>query len=174
MEAMTSWIDFEAAEPEFAARARTLISATTNCVLATIRADGSPRASGIDPFFFEGQLMLGSMPDSRKAADLHRDPRMALHGIPWESRKVKEGADDPGAGDVKITGRAIAVADPAEVVRIFSRYWADLGVDTPPSEGEGELFIVDLATVVTIGVDDDQLVIDRWSATDGRKTVRRS
>ena len=85
--------------------------ATTNCVLATIRADGSPRISGIDPFFRDGQLWIGSMPDSRKGADLRRDPRMALHGIPWESRKVKEGATDPGDGDVKVTGRAVELAD---------------------------------------------------------------
>ncbi len=171
---MTSWIDFEMAEPEFAARARTLISATTNCVLATIRADGSPRASGIDPFFFDDVLMLGSMPNSRKAADLHRDPRLALHGIPWESRKVKEGTEDPGKGDVKITGRGISIDDPTEVQRIFAAYWASLGIDTPPSDGEGELFIVDLDSVVLIGVEDDQLVIDRWSATEGRDTIRRT
>lgn len=150
MGAMTSWTAFAETEPEFAARARSLLTATTNCVLATIRADGSPRASGIDPFFFEGQLLLGSMPNSRKGADLHRDPRLALHGIPWESRKVKDGATDPGTGDVKITGRAVAVADPAEVDRIFGQYWADLGIDAPP--GEGELFIVELDSVVTIGV----------------------
>ena len=171
---MTSWTDFDRAEPEFAARARALISATTNCVLATIRADGSPRVSGIDPFFFEGRLLLGSMPNSRKAADLHRDPRMALHGIPWESRKVKEGAEDPGAGDVKLTGRAVSIDDPAEVTRIFARYWSEAGVDSPPDDGQGELFIVELETVVTIGVDDDQLVIERWSAADGRTTVRRT
>ncbi len=169
---MTSWTDFETAEPELAARARGIISATTNCVLATIRADGSPRISGIDPFFRDGELWLGSMPNSRKGADLARDPRIALHGIPWESRKVKEGADDPGDGDVKLTGRAVLLGDDEESARILSEYFADIGVDEP-ADG-GDLYTIDLDTVVVISVADDQLVIDRWSAADGRKVVRRT
>jgi hypothetical protein len=168
---MTTWNDFAQAEPELAQRARGIIAATTNCVLATIRADGSPRISGIDPFFRDDQLLIGSMPDSRKGADLARDPRIALHGIPWESRKVKEGADDPGEGDVKLTGRAVKI-DPDAAARILGEYFADLGVDEPP--GGGDLYAIDLDTVVTIGVADDLLVVDRWSATDGRKVVRRS
>lgn len=169
---MTSWNDFTQAEPELAARARSIISATTNCVLATIRADGSPRASGIDPFFREEHLWIGSMPDSRKGADLRRDPRLALHGIPWESRKVKEGAEDPGDGDVKITGRAVELADSEDGRRILAEYFAELGVEDPPEAGD--LFTIDLDTVVVISVEDDLLVVDRWSATEGRKTVRRS
>ena len=168
---MTSWNDFAAAEPELAARAHGIISATTNCVLATIRADGSPRISGIDPFFRDGQLWIGSMPDSRKGADLRRDPRMALHGIPWESRKVKEGAADPGDGDVKLTGRAVPLADQAEGARILSEYFAEIGVDEP--EEGGDLYTIDLETVVVVSVEGDQLVLDRWSATAGRKVIRR-
>ncbi|WP_421120368.1 pyridoxamine 5'-phosphate oxidase family protein [Aquihabitans daechungensis] len=169
---MTSWTDFEQAEPELARRARGIISATTNCVLATIRADGSPRASGIDPFFRDGDLWIGSMPDSRKGADLARDPRIALHGIPWESRKVKDGAEDPGDGDVKITGRAVKLGDSEASARILSEYFAEIGVDEP--EEGGDLYTIDLATVVVISVADDQLVVDRWSAVDGRKVVKRS
>ena len=169
---MTSWNDFDQAEPELAARARAIIASTTNCVLATIRADGSPRISGIDPFFRDGELWIGSMPDSRKGADLARDPRIALHGIPWESRKVKEGADDPGDGDVKLTGRARLLGDDEASARILAEYFAELGVDQP--EGGGDLYTIDLTSVVVVSVDADQLVVDRWSATDGRKVVRRS
>lgn len=170
---MTSWNDFADAEPELAARAQAIISSTTNCVLATIRADGSPRISGIDPFFRDGHLWIGSMPDSRKGADLARDPRIALHGIPWESRKVKEGADDPGDGDVKLTGRAVLLADTEAGARILAEYFADLGVEEPPPGG-GDLYTIELDSVVVISVADDLLVVDRWSATDGRKVVRRS
>ena len=169
---MTTWNHFAEAEPELAARAQAIISATTNCVLATIRADGSPRISGIDPFFRDGQLWIGSMPDSRKGVDLARDPRLALHGIPWESRKVKEGATDPGDGDVKLTGRAVHLGDDEASARILREYFAELGVDEPP--GGGDLYTIDLDSVVVISVADDLLVVDRWSATDGRKVVRRS
>jgi hypothetical protein len=168
---MTSWNDFELLQPDLAERAHAILSATTNCVLGTIRADGSPRLSGIDPFFLEGELWLGSMAGSRKGADLRRDPRLALHGVPWESRKIKEGRADPGPGDAKVTGRAVAIDDPAEIQRIFQIYFADLEYDAP---ADGELFHVDLASVVTVGVEDQELVIDRWSVTGGRETVRRT
>lgn len=168
---MTSWSEFESAAPALGARARAVLGATTNCVLGTIRADGTPRLSGIDPFFLEGELWIGSMDGSRKGADLRRDPRMALHGIPWESRKVKEGRDDPGAGDAKVTGRAIPIDDRAEIRRIFEIYFADLDYDVPD---EGELFRIDVGSVVTVGVEDDQLVITRWTEADGVVTVRRS
>jgi nitroimidazol reductase NimA-like FMN-containing flavoprotein (pyridoxamine 5'-phosphate oxidase superfamily) len=169
---MTSWKQFESTEPELAQRAQAILSSTTNCVLATIRADGSPRISGIDPFFRDDHLWIGSMPDSRKGADLARDPRVALHGIPWESRRVKDGAEDPGDGDAKVTGRAVKLGD-EEGRRILGEHFADLGVDEPPEDG-GDLYTIDLDSVVVVSVADDQLVIDRWSAADGRKVVRRT
>lgn len=168
---MTSWNDVETAVPELGARSRSILASTTNCVLGTIRADGSPRLSGIDPFFLEGELWIGCMDGSRKGADLHRDPRLSLHGIPWESRKIKEGREDPGLGDAKVTGRAVPIEDRAEIRRIFGIYFADLEYDTPD---EGELFRVDIDTVVTVAVEDDLLVITRWNEADGLVTVRRS
>lgn len=169
---MTSWSTFEQTEPDLAVRASAIISATTNCVLATIRADGSPRVSGIDPFYRDGELWIGSMPRSRKGADLDRDPRMALHGIPWESRRVKEGAEDPGDADVKITGRARKLGDDEATARILREYFAEIGVDEP--EEGGDLYTIDLDSVVVICVEDDRLVVDRWSASSGRKVVRRA
>ena len=97
---------------------------------------------------------------------------MALHGIPWESRKVKEGADDPGDADVKVTGRAVKLGDDEATARILREYFAEIGVDEP--EEGGDLYTIDLETVVVVSVEDDQLVVDRWSATGGRKVVRRS
>lgn len=168
---MTSWTDLEAAAPELAGRARAIFSSTTNCVLATLRADGSPRVSGIDPFFLEGELYVGSMPRSRKGADLARDPRMALHAIPWESRKVKEGATDPGVGDAKLTGRAVRLEDEAEVRRILEILFADLPHDTPE---EGDLYRIDVESLVVVSVEDPELVIDRWTAAGGVQQVRRT
>ena len=169
---MTGWTNFTSTEPDLAERARSILSSTTNCVLATIRADGSPRVSGIDPFFREGELWIGSMPGSRKGADLARDSRMAIHGIPWESRKVRDGVTDPGDGDVKLTGRAVLLGDDKASARILGEYFAELDVDQP--EDGGDLYAIDLETVVVIAVEDDHLVVDRWSSTEGRKIVRRS
>ncbi len=168
---MTSISDFQAAEPELAARALAILTSTTNAVLGTIRADGSPRLSGIDPFVALGQLWIGSMPDARKGHDLRRDPRMSLHGIPWESRRVREGAADPGDGDVKLTGRAV-LADAEAKRAAFAAFARERGFE-PPDPDSSDVFRLDLDTVVVTSVADDQLVIDSWSATRGRTTVRR-
>lgn len=160
---MTTWLDFEDAEPELAAKARAVLTSAVNGVLGTIRSDGSPRLSGIDPFFSDGELWIGSMPDARKGADLRRDPRMSLHGIPWESRRVQAEVTDPGDADVKLAGRAVEVTDTEEVERVLGG-----------AAGASDLFRIEIDTVVVISVADDQLVIDRWSVADGRTTIRRS
>src|SRR5579864_4003812 len=74
------WRVIEQSVPEFAARVRELFDAGRHKTIATLRADGSPRISGIECEFAEGDLRFGSMPRARKGADLKRDPRFALHG----------------------------------------------------------------------------------------------
>src|ERR1700751_3874946 len=76
---MTAWRDVEKAEPGFAQRVRALFDAHRHKTIATLRADGSPRISGIEAAFEDGELVFGSMPNARKGADLHRNPRFALH-----------------------------------------------------------------------------------------------
>ena len=76
---MTAWRDVERAEPEFAQRVRGLFDAHRHKTIATVRADGAPRISGVEAAFEEGELAFGSMSNARKGADLRRDPRFALH-----------------------------------------------------------------------------------------------
>src|SRR3954467_3638910 len=76
---VTKWQDLERVEPEFARRVQALFDAHKHKTLATVRADGSPRISGIEAVFLDGQLVFGSMAKARKGADLRRDPRFALH-----------------------------------------------------------------------------------------------
>ncbi|MDH3306761.1 MAG: pyridoxamine 5-phosphate oxidase, partial [Acidimicrobiia bacterium] len=45
---MVAWKDFKAAAPEFAERVRRLFDAGRHKTIATLRADGSPRISGIE------------------------------------------------------------------------------------------------------------------------------
>ncbi|WP_250548443.1 pyridoxamine 5'-phosphate oxidase family protein [Pseudonocardia sp. H11422] len=103
MNPMTSWNDVERAEPEFAARVRSIFDAHKHKTIATLRADGSPRISGIEIQFADGELTFGSMPGARKGADLLRDPRFALHSA---SVDPPEGAPAGWTGDAKIAGRA--------------------------------------------------------------------
>ena len=99
---MARWSEIAAEQPEFAERARARFDAGTHKTIATLRADGSPRISGIEANFVTGDLWLGSMLDARKGADLIRDPRFALHSA---------SADPPEwEGDPKLSGRADEIA----------------------------------------------------------------
>ena len=104
---MVAWHEIVADAPEFAARVRALFQARKHKTMATLRADGSPRISGIETQIGE-QVTFGSMAASRKLADLKRDPRLALH-----SPSVDPPEDDPGAwvGEAKISGRAVPTDD---------------------------------------------------------------
>jgi hypothetical protein len=65
---MAAWKDLEQAEPEFAARVQRLFNAGRHKTIATLRADGSPRISGIECEFADGDLKFGSMSRARTPA----------------------------------------------------------------------------------------------------------
>src|SRR5207247_4178575 len=85
---------------------RALFDAHRHKTMATLRRDGSPRISGIEVEFSDGEVFLGMMPGSVKALDVLRDPRLALHSASDDPPE-----DDPGRwpGDAKIAGRAVEV-----------------------------------------------------------------
>lgn len=150
---MTAWRDVERAEPEFARRVRALFDARRHKTIATLRADGSPRISGIEAAFEDGDLIFGSMPDARKGADLRRDPRFALHGATVDP---VDGSEAQWPGEVKISGRAVAV----------------------PSESEGsagDRFQADIADVVHTHLNETatKLVVDWWTPALGLQRVER-
>ena len=156
---MTSWQAIEQAEPEFAGRVRRLFDAGRHKTIATLRADGSPRISGIECEFTDGELRFGSMTGARKGADLGRDPRFALHGptVHPEAGKERE-----WPGEAKISGRAI----PAGPVVA-----AD-GADEAP---DGEMFVADITEVVVtaLNADGTKLVVESWTPERGRRRIER-
>lgn len=97
---MTTWRRFSEEAPALAAVVRAEFEATKHHVLATLRADGSPRVSGTEVEFNADDLTFGSMLDAVKARDLRRDGRCALHANPGESM---------GRGDAKVSGTAVEV-----------------------------------------------------------------
>src|SRR2546423_15560420 len=76
---MASWAECASAEPACAIRVQQRFDIRKHKTLATLRKDGSPRISGIEVEFADGEVFLGMMPGSRKLYDLERDPRLALH-----------------------------------------------------------------------------------------------
>lgn len=148
---MATWAEFADAEPEFSARVLELFTAYRHHTMATIRRDGSPRISGTEIALADGRLVIGMMPGTRRAADLRRDPRIALH-----SHCVDPTEDDAASwpGEAKVAGRALAGASGAQ---------------------DADVFHIDLAAVVVtrLGEPADHLVIESWSPERGYRAERR-
>ena len=73
------WEEFKRADPELAALGEERIEATGLVLLGTLRKNGFPRISPVEPLLTMGRLYLGMMWQSRKALDLLRDPRCTVH-----------------------------------------------------------------------------------------------
>jgi hypothetical protein len=160
------WSEVVAAAPELAGRAQGLFDAHRHKTMATLRKDGSPRISGTEANFADGDLWLGAMPGSMKALDLRRDPRIALHSATIDP------PDDPVGweGDAKLAGRAEEVTDAQRKATVEA---ASGGGGQP---GPYHLFRVDVTQVVLVRVGDppDHLVIELWREGEGlRRTTRR-
>lgn len=150
---MTSWRDVELAAPEFAQRVRELFDAGRHKTIATLRADGSPRISGIEAVFENGELEFGSMPNARKGADLHRDPRFAVHSATVDPI---DGSEAQWPGEAKISGRAIA---------------AGATRDGPA----GDRFQADIEAVVHTHLNETatRLVVEWWTPAHGLRRIER-
>jgi Pyridoxamine 5'-phosphate oxidase len=155
---MATWRAFEEQAPDLAAAIEARFGAALHAVLATLRADGSPRLTGLETRIGDGELWLAMMPDSRKADDLRRDPRFALHSAPDVSMRD---------GDAKVNGHATAVTDPAAVARFVGAL-----PQAPPPSGVG-LFRADLTDASLARVEGDWMVIDSWRAGGAPRRVRR-
>ncbi len=146
---MPSWSDFEAAAPELAATVRGRLDAHKHKTIATLRRDGSPRISGTESEFRDGELMIGSMWQALKALDLQRDPRFALHS----------GSDEPDVwtGDAKLAG----VVEELE--------------SEPHGGSPSHRFRLDLHEVSTVGLDEARkhLIIQVWTPAEGVRTMQR-
>ena len=154
---MTTYDEFSQQAPELAAAVRARFEAEKHHVLATLRTDGSPRVSGTEVGFLNGELFLGSMPEARKAHDLQRDARCALH--------AHTGDGTLAGGDAKVAGRAVEVTDETTLA-------AFRGDEQP--DGPYHLFLLDLAEAVLTTVADDLLVVQLWRPGQPVQTTRRA
>lgn len=160
---MTNWTDVTQAAPELAADVRARFEAHGLALLATLRNDGSPRISGVEPWFAHDQVWLGMMPASLKARDLQRDPRLELH-----SATVDKQVTD---GDARIGGRAVEVLDPERQALAMAAFEEVSGYPPPP--GPFHLFEVDVRSLVLTRPAGDHLLIRAWDLEGGERRIER-
>jgi nitroimidazol reductase NimA-like FMN-containing flavoprotein (pyridoxamine 5'-phosphate oxidase superfamily) len=150
------WQETVDSAPEFAAAVKGHLDARVHKTIATLRADGSPRISGIETFFADGDLYIGSMPNARKALDLRRDPRYALHS----------GSIDPPEwpGDAKLSGRAEEIVDPERRAAVSFSGGSD-----------SHLFRLDIDEAVLVSLNDERtrMVVQLWRPGAELKRIER-
>lgn len=157
------WNELAEQQPKLAQLGRDRLIHPGVVFVATIRCDGTPRLSAVEPLQWDGDLWLSMLWGSRKAADLLRDPRLLVHSIVTTR--------DGGAGEYKLRGRAIAESAESVQQAYAEQVRTRLGWDPVP--GRFHLFRVDIDDVTFIRYDDptgDQFVA-RWPS--GREFVRR-
>ena len=152
---VATWRSIEEAEPAFAERVRKLFEAGRHKTIATLRADGSPRISGIECQFNDGTLSFGSMSGARKGQDLKRDSRFALHGPAFHPT---DGRENEWPGEAKIAGHATL-----------------LSPVTGDTANDGEAFVADISEVVITGLNADatKLVVESWTPERGLQITER-
>ena len=128
------WDEFTSACPELAGLGEERLRAKELCLVGTLRRNGWPRISPVEPEFVGGELMLGMMWQSPKALDLLRDPRLVVHSV-VSNRDGKE-------GDFKLYGRAVDVQDVQR--RAAYRATIKARIDWEPPEPHFHLFAVDV------------------------------
>ncbi|HSK92323.1 MAG TPA: pyridoxamine 5'-phosphate oxidase family protein [Euzebyales bacterium] len=163
---MVTWNAFVEEAPTIAEVFVRRHTATGNlCLLATLRADGYPRISPLEPTILEGHLLLVGMPGTTKFQDLGRDPRFCLHTA----------TVDPyvGEGDAKLWGRVTNLQDPD----LHQRFAADL-FDRTGMDVRGQAFdpfyVADLTSASSLALDGDQLAITIWKPGEGERVVRKT
>jgi hypothetical protein len=157
------WGDFEAAAPRLAALGRERLLAPGVVLVGTIRRDGSPRISPVEPFVLDGNLWLSMLWRSHKAADLARDPRVLVHSIVTS----RDGRD----GEFKVRGWCRPERNRAAQERYADAVSATLG--WRPDLGRVHVVSVDMKSVAYLRYDDatgDQFTV-LWP--QGREYVRR-
>ncbi|MCR3746976.1 pyridoxamine 5'-phosphate oxidase family protein [Lentzea californiensis] len=153
---MATWAEFAAEQPDMAVFVQARFAADRHALIATLRKDGSPRISGVEPDFARGELWAGMMFDSLKSKDLRRDPRFALHCMSTTASVAE-------AGDAKISGTAEFWMDKAD-------YLKDLFDRTGWNPSELDLFRFNVTEVVQITTEGDEMVVLSWH--EGRGTRR--
>jgi hypothetical protein len=162
---MTSWGEFTRAAPLVAAVFSRRHAATGGlCMLATLRSDGFPRISPIEPAVFEGQLWIAGMPGTTKFRDLGRDPRFCLHTATVDSAV--------GDGDAKLWGTVRDVQDLDLHRRFAEDMFERTGFDLRGKEFR-PFYAADITGGSAVEVDDGHLDVTIWRPGEAERVVRK-
>jgi len=156
-----SWQDLKLGAPQIARLGVDRLKSARVALLGTVRRDGSPRISPIEPYLATGELLVGAMAWSAKAADLRRDPRFALHSAVT--------GPDSGEGELKLYGLALDAGPELRGAAVDA--WWQAG---PPDKAM--VFALRIGQAVFIGWDVEHglMTVRRWSPECGYSQASRA
>ena len=149
-----TWQQFASLAPELAALGEAQFARTGLALVGTLRRDGWPRISPVEPFIVDGQLYLGMMWRSVKALDLLRDPRCVVHSTVSD----REGTE----GEFKVYGRVVDVTNLEERRRFVDAVYAAIGFR--PEEPEFHCFAIAIESVAFSQIRDGEMHHLVWKA----------
>lgn len=158
--ALPGWRDVELGAPEIARPGMARLAAARLALLGTLRSDGSPRISPVEPVVAGGQLLTGAMAWSGKAADLRRDPRYVLHSVVT--------GPDSGEGELKLYGTAVEAGQDLRAAAVGAWWLA-----WPPEKAV--VFTLRIGQAVFVGWDTERglMTVHRWSPAGGYAVASR-
>ena len=148
------WEEFQRSDPELAALGRERFDRTGLILMGTLRKNGWPRISPVEPLITDGHLYLGMMWQSRKALDLLRDPRCTVHSTISD----REGTE----GEFKVYGYAVDIQDREARRRYGDALYQKIQVQL--EEAEYHLFSVDIQSVAFVIIRDEKMTHQVWKA----------
>jgi hypothetical protein len=155
------WRDLELVAPEIAQPGKARLQEVRVAFLATLRKDGSPRISPVEPYFAEGHLLFGAMAWTLKVRDLERDARCSLHSAITGPNERE--------GELKLYGRAIEADDEVRAASTDG-WWTE-----EPSESARVFSLsIEEAAFVTWDYERGEMTLRRWSPRIGLRTTQRS
>ncbi|HUA44886.1 MAG TPA: hypothetical protein VMA77_06645 [Solirubrobacteraceae bacterium] len=157
------WSEFAEDEPRLAELGRKRLIEPGVVLVGTIRRDGTPRISPVEPLLWERDLWLSMLLGSYKAADLQRDPRVLVHSIVT----VRSGA----SGEYKLRGQT--VEEPSRQVQEVYAEQVRNRIGWDPVPGRFHLFRVDVGDVTFVRYEEasGNQFMSRWPSK--REFVRR-
>ena len=159
-----NWDAFKLAAPELAEAGERLFERVGVILLGTIRKDGSPRISPVEPLLVGGKLYLGMMPESYKARDLLRDGRCTIHNLISDKNAAE--------GEFKLHGVAVNVQDPVERKLYCDELFKKIGFS--PEGMPFHLFAIDIQSAGLFLMNGlAPRLVKRWRAGEPVKAFRQ-
>jgi hypothetical protein len=157
---MPTWQTLRAVAPELVAIGEPRLRQFRVAMLGTLRADGSPRISPVEPYLDSEELLIGLIRGSAKARDLTADPRCTLHSI----------VDDPDAGQPELILRGRFKEVDQVTARSDPHAWWLSFEQSGPMVGTLEL---EAASVLRFDLARGELSVMRWTPAGGQREERK-